>query len=257
MTVHTQYASGFTIMQFNGEDKEIGRLWNNGGKLEFEGNASEAAAQLFKHVIRKNNEFLHLVEEQNNKLHAELLAMEHDRDQWKNNHDHQVEIARSLKTRKDMPIDRVLLHDALSALGLEGVAKTPTAKGVVTNVETLDHVLDVYEAARKLVNCKGRYHAELNYKALAELFGVTNIPLPVTPNLMEENRPFASGATPGQLAAMDELTALTEEMGLYDNGRVLSPEAFDKVQQLIDAPAEPTDALRELMTSEPKYERKF
>ncbi|MBT0720412.1 DUF551 domain-containing protein [Rosenbergiella collisarenosi] len=32
---------------------------------------------------------------------------------------------------------------------------------------------DIARAAEKLVKCKGRYHAELNYKALAELFGVT------------------------------------------------------------------------------------
>ncbi|EPT1451853.1 hypothetical protein ACVOZ6_003441 [Escherichia coli] len=240
----TANASAFPVLHFTGEDKEIGRLWSKGGKLEFEGNASEAAHQLFEHVIKENNGYLHLVEEQNNQLHAELLAMEHDRDHWKNNHDHQVEIARSLKARKDMPIDRVLLHDALSALGLEGAARTPAAKGVVTNVETLDHVLDVYEAARKLVHCKGRYHSELNYKALAALFGVQHLPQPVTPEI-----------TPEQEAAMQELTDLTQQ--LEDNLIVVSPEAFDKVQQLIDAPAEPTDALRELMTSKPKYERRF
>lgn len=256
MKVHTHYASGFTIMQFNGEDKEIGRLWNKGGKLEFEGNASEAAQQLFKHVIKENNNFLVTVEEQNNQLHAELLAMEHDRDHWKNNHDHQVKCARVIKTRHDLPIDRAALYDALLALGVEGVSDKPEAKCVVTNLESLDHVFAVYEAARKLVKCKGRYHGELNYKALAELFGVTNIPLPVTPNLMEENTRFASGATPGQLAAMEELTDLTQQMMQEENRIVLSPEAFDQVQQLIDEPPAPTDALRELMTREPRYERK-
>lgn len=32
---------------------------------------------------------------------------------------------------------------------------------------------EIIRAAEKLIKCKGRYHAELNYKALAELFGVT------------------------------------------------------------------------------------
>ena len=41
---------------------------------------------------------------------------------------------------------------------------------------------DIARAAEKLVKCKGRYHAELNYKALAELFGVT------VPNVESESK---------------------------------------------------------------------
>lgn len=255
MKVHAHYAPGFTIMQFNGPDQHIGRVWQEGGKLHFEGNATESAHQLFKHVIKENNEYVVLIEEQNNQLHAELLAMEHDRDHWKANHDHQVECARVIKSRRDIPIDRSILHEALLAVRPEVCANAPEAKDVVTSLPTLNHVLAVFDAARKLVQCKGRYHAELNYKALAELFGVTNLPQPVTPNLMEENGSFASGATPGQLAAMDELTDLTQQMMQEDNRIVLSPEAFDQVQQLIDEPPAPTDALRELMTREPRYVR--
>lgn len=251
MKLNTHYASGFTILQFNNENKEIGRLWNDGGKLAFDGNATEAAHQLFKHLIREYDDFISLIEGQNNELHAELLAMEHDRDHWKANHDHQVECARVLKTRRDIPIDRCVLHEALLALGVEGDDSNPTAKGVVTKLDTLNHVLEVYEAARKLVQCKGRYHAELNYKALAELFGVTNIPEPREPNLMEGKSHFTSGATPGQLAAMEELTALTEDMGLYTE--VISPEAFDKISQLVDEPPAPSEALRELMTRPRRY----
>ncbi|EOW6646177.1 DUF551 domain-containing protein [Cronobacter muytjensii] len=40
--------------------------------------------------------------------------------------------------------------------------------------ERAEHIV---KAAEKLVRCKGRYHSEQNYRALAELFGVT------TPNL--------------------------------------------------------------------------
>lgn len=245
MKVHAQYASGFTIMQFNGEDKEIGRLWNNGGKLEFEGNASESAHQLFKHVIKENNNFLTMIEEQNNQLHAELLTLEHDRDHWKNNHDHQVKCARVIKTRHDLPADRAALYDALLALGVEGVSDKPDSKCVVTNLESLDHVFAVYEAAKKLVKCKGRYHSELNYKALAALFGVEHVMQPVI-----------AETTPEQEAAMQELTDLTQQMGMPENRIVLSPEAFEQVQKLIDEPPAPTDALRELMTREPRYVRK-
>jgi hypothetical protein len=40
-------------------------------------------------------------------------------------------------------------------------------------------------AAEKLVRCKGRYHSEQNYRALAKLFGVTT---PDLPPLDEESR---------------------------------------------------------------------
>jgi len=36
----------------------------------------------------------------------------------------------------------------------------------------------IIEAAEKLVRCKGRYHAEQNYRALAALFGVNTPDLP-------------------------------------------------------------------------------
>ncbi|EKK5568063.1 hypothetical protein PN823_004483 [Enterobacter hormaechei] len=180
MKLNTHYASGFTIMQFNNQDREIGRLWNDKGRLAFEGNATEAAHQLFTYLIHEYDDFISLIEGQNNQLHAELLAMEHDRDHWKANHDHQVECARVLKNRRDMPVDRCVLYEALQALGPQDCAGTVKPMGVVTNSESLDHVLAVYEAARKLVQCKGRYHGELNYKALAALFGV-DVPEPREP----------------------------------------------------------------------------
>ncbi|EQB9106993.1 ead/Ea22-like family protein, partial [Salmonella enterica subsp. enterica serovar Schwarzengrund] len=36
----------------------------------------------------------------------------------------------------------------------------------------------IVAAAEKLVRCKGRYHSELNYRALAKLFGVVTPDLP-------------------------------------------------------------------------------
>ncbi|EAA6647925.1 ead/Ea22-like family protein [Salmonella enterica] len=46
-------------------------------------------------------------------------------------------------------------------------------------------------AAEKLVRCKGRYHGELNYRALAKLFGVT---APDLPPLEHENVHYADAA---------------------------------------------------------------
>ncbi|MCP6269534.1 ead/Ea22-like family protein, partial [Klebsiella pneumoniae] len=40
-------------------------------------------------------------------------------------------------------------------------------------VEVLEKAQTINAAAEKLVRCKGRYHSEQNYRALAALFGVT------------------------------------------------------------------------------------
>lgn len=45
-------------------------------------------------------------------------------------------------------------------------------------VEALEKAQAINAAAEKLVRCKGRYHSELNYRALAALFGVTTPDLP-------------------------------------------------------------------------------
>lgn len=45
-------------------------------------------------------------------------------------------------------------------------------------VEALEKAKTINAAAEKLVRCKGRYHSEQNYRALAALFGVTTPDLP-------------------------------------------------------------------------------
>lgn len=45
-------------------------------------------------------------------------------------------------------------------------------------VEALEKAQAINAAAEKLVRCKGRYHSEQNYRALAALFGVTTPDLP-------------------------------------------------------------------------------
>lgn len=49
----------------------------------------------------------------------------------------------------------------------------------------------IVAAAEKLVRCKGRYHSELNYRALAKLFGVIT---PDLPPLEHENVHYAEAA---------------------------------------------------------------
>ncbi|WP_142631169.1 ead/Ea22-like family protein [Raoultella planticola] len=56
---------------------------------------------------------------------------------------------------------------------------------ILALVEALEKAQTINAAAEKLVRCKGRYHSELNYRALASLFGVT---APDLPPLNSESR---------------------------------------------------------------------
>ncbi|WP_316543694.1 ead/Ea22-like family protein [Klebsiella grimontii] len=58
-------------------------------------------------------------------------------------------------------------------------------------VEALEKAQVINAAAEKLVRCKGRYHSEKNYRALASLFGVTT---PDLPPLEHENVHYADAA---------------------------------------------------------------
>ncbi len=49
---------------------------------------------------------------------------------------------------------------------------------ILALVEALEKAQTINAAAEKLVRCKGRYHSEQNYRALAALFGVTIPDLP-------------------------------------------------------------------------------
>ncbi|MHB2214275.1 ead/Ea22-like family protein [Raoultella ornithinolytica] len=65
-------------------------------------------------------------------------------------------------------------------------------------------------AAEKLVRCKGRYHSELNYRAMAALFGVTT---PDLPPLEHENVHYAD-------AAEMEIAALRQHIAELSEGKV-------------------------------------
>ena len=49
---------------------------------------------------------------------------------------------------------------------------------ILALVEALEKAQAINAAAEKLVRCKGRYHSELNYRALAALFDVNTPDLP-------------------------------------------------------------------------------
>ncbi|EBU3824399.1 ead/Ea22-like family protein [Salmonella enterica subsp. enterica serovar Bareilly] len=72
----------------------------------------------------------------------------------------------------------------------------------------------IVAAAEKLVRCKGRYHSELNYRALAKLFGVIT---PDLPPLEHENVHYAD-------AAEVEITALRQRIAELEAREVTPPK---------------------------------
>lgn len=88
---------------------------------------------------------------------------------------------------------------------------------VLAVVEALEKAQTINAAAEKLVRCKGRYHSEQNYRALAALFGVTT---PDLPPLEHENVHYAD-------AAEMEIAVLRQRIAELESRTVqLSPELY-------------------------------
>lgn len=77
----------------------------------------------------------------------------------------------------------------------------------------------IVAAAEKLVRCKGRYHSELNYRALAKLFGVIT---PDLPPLEYENVHYTD-------AAEVEISALRQRIAELE-ARTVVVKQFDDFQ---------------------------
>lgn len=82
-------------------------------------------------------------------------------------------------------------------------------------VEAVEKAQAIKAAAEKLVRCKGRYHSEQNYRALAALFGVNT---PDLPPLEHENVHYAD-------AAEMEITALRQRIAELES-RTVTIEPF-------------------------------
>lgn len=78
----------------------------------------------------------------------------------------------------------------------------------------IDELEAIRAAAEKLVRCKGRYHSEQNYRALASLFGVNT---PDLPPLEHENVHFAD-------AAEMEIAALRQRIAELESRTVKLPK---------------------------------
>ncbi|HHB7078719.1 ead/Ea22-like family protein [Klebsiella pneumoniae] len=86
----------------------------------------------------------------------------------------------------------------------------------------IDDIEPIRAAAEKLVRCKGRYHSELNYRALAALFGVTT---PDLPSLEHENVHYADAAEM-EIAALRQRIAELESRSVTVNlPDIMPPEA--------------------------------
>lgn len=80
--------------------------------------------------------------------------------------------------------------------------------------EALEKAQTINAAAEKLVRCKGRYHSEQNYRALAALFGVKT---PDLPPLEHENVHYAD-------AAEMEIEALRQRIAELESRTVKLPD---------------------------------
>ncbi|EPJ7213728.1 ead/Ea22-like family protein [Klebsiella pneumoniae] len=80
----------------------------------------------------------------------------------------------------------------------------------------IDELEAIRAAAEKLVRCKGRYHSEQNYRALAALFGVN---IPDLPPLEHENVHYAD-------AAEMEIEALRQRIAELESRTVKLPDGW-------------------------------
>ncbi|HBX3879863.1 ead/Ea22-like family protein [Klebsiella michiganensis] len=104
-------------------------------------------------------------------------------------------------------------------------SKDHLRKLALSLVEALEKAQAINAAAEKLVRCKGRYHSEQNYRALAALFGVKT---PDLPPLEHENVHYVD-------AAEMEIEALRQRIAELESRTVKlpEPEQWDITQVLL------------------------
>lgn len=78
----------------------------------------------------------------------------------------------------------------------------------------------VVKAAEKLVRCKGRYHSEQNYRALAALFGVTTPDLPPleTDTTSQQFESLADKAVSGWIPCSERMPVEKDIVLVVDDG---------------------------------------
>lgn len=99
----------------------------------------------------------------------------------------------------------------------------------------------IVAAAEKLVRCKGRYHSELNYRALAKLFGVIT---PDLPPLEHENVHYAD-------ADEVEITALRQRIAELERSETQLINERDSAESALN------DAYKAVMGQAPEWSNWF
>ncbi|EFV3839826.1 ead/Ea22-like family protein [Salmonella enterica] len=84
----------------------------------------------------------------------------------------------------------------------------------------------IVAAAEKLVRCKGRYHSELNYRALAKLFGVIT---PDLPPLEHENVHYAEAAEVEISALRQRIAELEDAQCQHESDTLMLCHQFDEL----------------------------
>ncbi|UMF14011.1 ead/Ea22-like family protein [Klebsiella pneumoniae] len=84
-------------------------------------------------------------------------------------------------------------------------------------VGALEKAQTINAAAEKLVRCKGRYHSEQNYRALAVLFGVKT---PDLPPLEHENVHYADAAEMEIAALRQRIAELESQLKAAENNEI-------------------------------------
>ncbi|HBX5256992.1 TPA: ead/Ea22-like family protein [Klebsiella pneumoniae] len=121
--------------------------------------------------------------------------------------------------------DRIISEMKLKHGGNDTYAPIMKWDEFLALVEALEKAQTINAAAEKLVRCKGRYHSEQNYRALAALFGVKT---PDLPPLEHENVHYAD-------AAEMEIAALRQRIAELESRTVKlpEPEQWDITQVLL------------------------
>ena len=88
---------------------------------------------------------------------------------------------------------------------------------ILALVEALEKAQTINAAAEKLVRCKGRYHSEQNYRALAALFGVKT---PDLPPLEHENVHYADAAEMEIAALRQRIAELESQLKAAENNEI-------------------------------------
>lgn len=154
--------------------------------------------------IRAANQYESIVKDPANVL-ALVEALEkaqQERDNWRTSFDNERFRADKLKAHIDeMTEERTASINELSRIIQKEVKAKREAEKRIAEMEPIN------AAAEKLVRCKGRYHSEQNYRALAALFGVT------TPDLrpLEHENVHYADAAEMEIAALRQRIAGLEE----------------------------------------------